>query len=179
MMADDKPQASIHVEDKMAGANELADWLDMSVKGVEALATARIAVRISHGKYLLKATIKNYVNHLRKAATGRDGATGKARSELLTIQAERQRFNLEVERGPWVKRADVLQEVCDQYRFVRSTILSAKSRIAGQLPHLMRQDLIVLDAVLREALTVLGTAKWEEVRSEQISDDGDHAPSAA
>jgi hypothetical protein len=98
--------------------------------------------RFARGKYLLKTTIRNAYERAVKHAAGRDSPTGKARSELLTIQAERAKFQLEAERGLWIRRSEVVSEVTAQYRFVRSSVLAAKSRIGNRLPHLSRTDLV-------------------------------------
>lgn len=58
-----------------------------------------------------------------------------------------------------------------QYRFVRSSVLAAKSRIGNRLPHLSRTDLVEIDDELRATLTTIGTTKCEEVLSYGRNDE--------
>jgi phage terminase Nu1 subunit (DNA packaging protein) len=164
-MADDKPQEQIRVEDKLVGPAEICDWLGISMKSFTHLAETRVAVPITRGKYLLKATVRACYERAIKSAAGRDSATGKARSELLTIQAKRAQFAMERETGGWVREADVCADVTEVFRIARNGMLRIPHRIAQDMPHLTRSDMTRIEDSTRAVLTELG-AEGERIVKE-------------
>jgi phage terminase Nu1 subunit (DNA packaging protein) len=158
MADDDKPQAPIRVEDKLVGPAEICDWLGISMKAFSHLAETRVAVPITRGKYLLKATIARCYERAIKSAAGRDSPTGKARTKLLEVQAQRAKFASEREMGGWVREADVCSDVREAFRIARDGMMRVPKRMAADSPHLTREDITRLEDSTRAVLTELGEA---------------------
>ena len=82
MADDDNPQAQVRVEDKLVGpASGFADWLGISMKAFSHLAETRVAVPITRGKYLLKATVRNGMgarSACRRVGTARAARRGRS-----------------------------------------------------------------------------------------------------
>jgi phage terminase Nu1 subunit (DNA packaging protein) len=173
MMADDdNPQAPIRVEDKLVGPAEICDWLGISMKAFSHLAETRVAVPITRGKYLLKATVRSCYERASKSAAGRDSASSAARAKLLEVQGQRQRFALERETGGWVREADVCADVREAFRIARNGMMGVPKRMAADSPHLTREDITRLEDSTRAVLTELGEAGEQIVK--EIEDAKQH-----
>jgi phage terminase Nu1 subunit (DNA packaging protein) len=145
----------LKIQDMVAGPNELAERLDLSIEHFQKLAKEQIAVRVATGKYLVFATILNYIRVLRKAATGRDGATGQARATLLSAQARIAELKEATLRGELVRASEVAAGNSAVFREIRSRHLALAARLGAKLPHLSLSDISVIDAEIRSFLTGL------------------------
>src|SRR6266851_1216497 len=136
---------------------ELADWLGLSSRTVSQHAITGVMIRASRGRYLLKASVRSYANHLSKAATGR-AATQRTdeRARLAKVQADTAEHKLAVSRGDYVRATDVEARWCSILRSVRSGCLALPSRIGAQIAHLTAHDITVIDGEVRAVLTELG-----------------------
>jgi hypothetical protein len=155
----DRP--SVKVDDMVSGPAELADKLGVTLKTFESLATERVAVRIAHGQYLVFATIKNYIERLRRTATGREGESAKEKQRLLKAQADRAEMQLKVERKDLVSFAEGVATAATMSHLFKSSLLAARTRLAGQLSLSRSDSEIVYEwacGVLKEISEVNGYA---------------------
>jgi phage terminase Nu1 subunit (DNA packaging protein) len=166
-----KPRPSIAVDDMVSGPAELADKLGVTLKTFESLATERVAVRIAHGQYLVFATIKNYIERLRRTASGREGESAKEKQRLLAAQARMAEFKESLMRGDVLSKSTVVHDVNSTFFVVRSAVLAAKARIGNHLPHLSRLDLVEIDNELRSSLTALGECRYNDDTAWTVSPD--------
>jgi hypothetical protein len=74
---------------------------------------------------------------------------------------QRGRFAYEAEQNEWIRVDRIAPLVIERFRMVRDGVLSAKSRIGGRLPHLGREDLQEIEAVLREIIEPMSKNKLE------------------
>jgi phage terminase Nu1 subunit (DNA packaging protein) len=133
---------------------ELGKWLGLSQKAVS---ENPAMVRVSRGRYALKASIAAYATALRAAATGRGSPTAIERARLIKAQADAAELKNATACGEMLDAAAVEREWSAVLRTVRSGCLAIPSRVAGRLPHLTRHDVSEIDAEMRAALTELGS----------------------
>jgi len=146
---------TVRVQDHLATVGDLCDWLDISEKSLSELITKRVVVRVAHGKYLLKQTVKNYIGVLRRAATGRDGATGRARGQLLSAQARLAEMKEQLLRGDLIRKSSAIAEWGADVRKTKARILSLPGRVSGRLPHLSLSDIAAIAAECNDLLVEL------------------------
>jgi phage terminase Nu1 subunit (DNA packaging protein) len=97
------------METETVSASELSSLLGVSKKTVAAWATAGVVKRTKHGEYDLRESIRGFARHMRDRGGDSTAlaAVSANRAELLKIQAERARFQLEQEREEWLALDDV------------------------------------------------------------------------
>lgn len=142
------------------GAADLGKWLGVSSQSVAAFANDGRVVRISRGKYDLKASIQAYTSHLREVAAARGGEVGvldlvQERARLAKEQADGHKMKNATLRRELLPRDEVEAEWTDIVRKLRSGMLAIPSRIRQRLS----LDAIAtaeIDRQVRDVLTVLG-----------------------
>lgn len=142
------------------GTGELADYLGVSSQSIAAFANDGKVVRISRGKYDLKASVQLYTSHLREVAAARGGETAvldltQERARLAREQADGQELKNRQLRRELVSASDVEREWSDILRKVRAGILAVTSRVRASAG-LTATQAVEMDAELRLALKDLG-----------------------
>ena len=89
-----------------------------------------------------------------------DGLTSQpveasARSRLTEAQAVAVETKNAVARGELISEAEVDAAWAEVALLVRTAVMDGVERAAGELPHMSRSDVAVLDRVMRGALTAL------------------------
>jgi phage terminase Nu1 subunit (DNA packaging protein) len=153
---------SVKIQDQLASPGDLCDWLGISLKSFESLATARVPVQVARGRYLLKASIQAIHKRALQAAAGREGGTVKARTSLLESQARLARLKEARLRGDLVDRREVIEQGSAIIRDSKAKVLAVPSRVAALLPHLTMADVSIIDAELRAALQELSETSFYE-----------------
>jgi phage terminase Nu1 subunit (DNA packaging protein) len=145
---------------KIVGTGELADYLGVSSQSIAAFANDGKVVRISRGKYDLRASIQTYTAHLREVAAARGGEAQildltQERARLAREQADGQELKNRQARKELVLASDVEREWSDILRKVRAGILAVTSRVRAAAG-LTAEQAVDMDAELRLALRDLG-----------------------
>jgi hypothetical protein len=139
-------------DDEVVSASTLARRLGITQTSVSRLAGDGVLVRAERGRYQAWASVRGYLDHFRKASSGKSSPASIARAKLLDVQARRTQFLYETERNEWVRVDAIGPVVVERFRLMRDGVLAAKDRIGGVLPHLNREDLAAIDDVLRETV---------------------------
>jgi hypothetical protein len=94
------------VELNIVGSGELADYLGVSSQSIAAFANDGKVVRISRGKYDLRASVQTYTSHLREVAAARGGE-----AQILDLTQERARLAKEQADGQELKNRQLRSEL--------------------------------------------------------------------
>lgn len=142
------------------GAGDLGEWLGVSSQSIAAFANDGKVVRVSRGKYDLKASVQTYTAHLREVAAARGGAAGvldlvQERARLAKEQADGHELKNAALRGELLPRDEVEAEWTDIVRKLRSGMLAIPSRIRQRLG-MDASATAEVDREIRDTLTVLG-----------------------
>lgn len=145
---------------KTVGTGELADYLGVTSQSIAAFANDGKVVRISRGKYDLKASVQTYTSHLREVAAARGGEgqildLNQERARLAREQADGQELKNRQLRKELVSASDVEREWSDVLRKVRAGILAVTSRVRASAG-LSAEQAVEMDSELRLALKDLG-----------------------
>jgi phage terminase Nu1 subunit (DNA packaging protein) len=152
------------------GAGELADYLGVSSQSIAAFANDGKVVRISRGRYDLRASVQTYTAHLREVAAARGGESQildltQERARLAREQADGQELKNRQARKELVPASEVEREWSDILRKVRAGILATTSRVRASAG-LTAEQAVEMDSELRLALKEMG-------------DDHDYPPGGA
>lgn len=139
-------------DDEIVNASTLARRLGITQTSVSRLAGDGVLVRAERGRYRAWASVRGYLDHFRKASSGKSSPASIARAKLLDIQAKRQQFLYEAEQNEWIRVDAIGPVVVERFRMTRDGMLAASARIGATLPHLAREDLAAIDDVLRETV---------------------------
>lgn len=162
-MSDKPAPSSITVNDMIAGGQELAGRIGISLKVFERLAIEGVMVRVSRGRYLVFGSIQNYIRKLTNAASGRDGGvTGAARVRLLNAQAEVAEIKQAALRGEFLPAKEVEEAWTAEVRQVRARCLALPARIAAKVPHLSHAEVALIDDEVRAFLHELADSSTYE-----------------
>jgi transposase/phage terminase Nu1 subunit (DNA packaging protein) len=144
--------------DEMVSASVLAGRLALTPTTVSKLGGNGIMIRNQRGAYALWPSIRSYVEHLRKASTGRESPTAVARSALLRIQKDRAQLSLDKESGR-------LMDIHEVNAYVLKILSDARQRalmlptIITQRASLSREQSAVAEDEVRRYLTDLAEAE--------------------
>ena len=135
--------------------DDLAILLGVVPRAVTEMARQDHVVRLSHGQYDLRKSIKAYCNHLR----------GRASSESLTAervrqtkeQADQLAFRNAKLKGELLSAVEVEQEWAGILRDVRAALLAIPTRIQQRVGTLTANDIAAIDREIRYTLTELGS----------------------
>ncbi len=146
---------------KIVTAAALADLIGVSPRTVADLTKRGVMVKAGAHGYVLRKSVRGYVDYLRKSLAGRGGETGIAtataeRARLAKEQADNLALRNAAMRGTLLDAAAAEREWSDILRMVRAGCLAVPSRAAQRLPHLSAHDLTEIDAEIRVVLTELG-----------------------
>lgn len=132
----------------------LAVILDLDMRSIRRLAASGIMVRADKGNYVLAPSVRNYVRHLREAASNRQPAEGSLSTESALLKAaQRKHYELKnkVASGELVPVEEIEPVWSRIVLGIRASFLSFPSRAAQELG-LSRDQAKVLARMIREAL---------------------------
>jgi phage terminase Nu1 subunit (DNA packaging protein) len=121
-------------ETETVSAGELASLLLVSRKTVAEWAALGIVVRVGHGRYDLRGSVKGFARHMRERNRGGDAAAvssvAQQRSRLLGLQADRVQIELDRVSTEMVPRSEVTAQWSRRFAGIRRTIMAWPSSIA-------------------------------------------------
>lgn len=134
--------------------DDLAILLGVVPRAITEMARQEHVIRISHGQYDLRKSIKAYCNHLR----------GRASSESLTAERTRQTkeaadhlaFKNAKLNGDLLSAVEVEQEWAGILRDVRAALLAIPTRMQQRVGTLTLADIAAVDHEIRDILNQLG-----------------------
>ena len=149
------------MENTEISGRELAAMLGVSQRTVTSLANDGIVLKAEQGRYDMVQSVKLYCAHLRNTASGRGGkenveALSDERARLAKEQADGHALKNAQMRGELVAVADVDMTWGTMVRDLRAGVLAIASRVASRLNHLSKDDVLVIDDEIRDALKILG-----------------------
>ena len=147
--------------DLEVSARDFALVIGVSGVTVAALAKDGVIERSARGKFMKDASVRAYCEHLRMVAAGRGGreaieSLSDERARLAKEQADGHALKNAQMRGELVPVADVDMTWGTMVRDLRAGVLAIASRIASRLNHLSKDDVLVIDDEIRDALKILG-----------------------
>lgn len=138
---------------------ELGAWLDLSPRSIREHAAAGRLVPRGKG-FALQASVRAFSRWQREAMAGRGGQEyQEARTRREQANAEMAELKLAEAQGRVLDAAEVERLWTGANLRCRNHILAVVKKLGMLLGHLSRADLVVIDRLLREALTELGTGK--------------------
>lgn len=143
---------TINEKDFIGTLDDLCLWCAISRNTAQDYADKGVFVAVSPGKYGLVKSTNNYIERLRKAASGRGGPIETARAKLIEAQtklAEKKAGALSGELVP-IKEVEVYW--ASVLKAVRAAVLAIPTRIAARVPGV---GLPIVDAMDREIRDVL------------------------
>lgn len=167
----------------------LAQLFDCDERTIRNLAKRGVIVKAARGQYVLAASIRNYVRHLRDQASGRQG-----RDELIDAvtenallrrsQREGQELKNAMLAGQVIRKDDLFPAWARVVRAVRANVLALPNKIAFAMPHLTPHDREMIDQLTRDALYDAAMSdtppQADVVGPDQVADEraiaGSHSP---
>jgi terminase small subunit / prophage DNA-packing protein len=134
---------------------EIAGLFGVSRKTVAAWTNAGILVRTGRGRFDFVRSVRGLAKHRQRSEPSGDATAGSARSRLTEAQAIAVETKNAVARGELISEAEVDAAWAEVALLVRTAVMDGVERAAGELPHLSRTDVSVIDRVMRGALTAL------------------------
>lgn len=149
-MANGEGAATVPVE-------TLAQLFDCDQRTIQYLAKEGIIVKAGRGRYVLAASIRNYVRHLRETAagrTGRDQSIDAVTEGALLKRSQREGQDLKnrILAGQVIKKEELFPAWARIVRSVRASVLALPGKIGFAIPHLTPHDREVIDQLVRDAL---------------------------
>ena len=135
---------------------EIATFLGIGTSRVRTLARDGHLVKVSRGRFDVRASLAAYLSRLRDGAVKGGGQVpDDLKAEKLRL-AKHQADKIEIQnaaaRGELVRSADVEREWANVLRDVRSTMLAVPSRVGSKLAHLTAHDVAEIDREIKAAL---------------------------
>lgn len=135
---------------------EIAAFLGIGTSRVRTLARDGHLVKVSRGRFDVRASLRNYLARLRDGAVKGGGQVpDDLKAEKLRLarqQADKLELANAAARGELVRSADVEREWANVLRDVRSTMLAVPSRVGSKLAHLTAHDVAEIDSEIKAAL---------------------------
>lgn len=134
---------------------ELAAFLGIGTSRVRTLARDGDLVKVSRGRFDVRASLAGYLARLRDGAVKAGPQTDELKAEKLRLareQADKLELANAAARGDLVRAADVEREWANVLRDVRSTVLAVPSRVGSKLAHLTAHDVSEIDSEIKAAL---------------------------
>ena len=154
--------------------HQLAESLGMSVRNIQILEQRGIAVRVSHGRYDLHSTIRNYIKSLQAEASPADTEFELQRTRVYRARAEILEAQSQALRGQLHDAELVKEVVTEGISDIRAKFLAIPTRLAPILadePDPAKCSEIIRDAVY-EALTECSKYNGREVVRRYLARQG-------
>ncbi len=143
-------------------AAELGGWLGLSTKTIATHAASKVLVRAERGRYELQASVRNYCEHLRKSASGRNTTTSAEKARLTKTQADVAEFKFAVQRGLYLLASETESNLSNTLRLVRAGMLTVPSQISVRVPDLPQDIINEIYLVVRDVLIETATKIGDE-----------------
>jgi phage terminase Nu1 subunit (DNA packaging protein) len=155
-------------EMETVSASELASLLLVSRKTVAEWAALGVVVRIGHGRYDLRESVRGFAKHMHERDRGGDVAAvasvAQERARVLRLQGDRIEREAAKEAGKLVDADAFGEAMTITCRGLRIHMMLIPQRVGGRAPHLSRQDIGLIDAEVRDALTEVSTMSLGQLR---------------
>jgi len=153
------PLTQINDDIELSGAALAQIWA-CDERTVRTYAERNIAVKSGRGRYLLKASTRNLIEHLRETASGRGGhdaveSLTAERARLAKEQADGHALKNQLARGELIEAAIVQDRWSDVCATVRARMLAIPTLASGEMPAMTRAEIDVIDRLIRAGLTEL------------------------
>ncbi len=147
-------------DDILVDVATLASVFACDERTVRGYAERGIAVKSGRGRYLLKASTRNLIEHLRETASGRGGheaveSLTAERARLAKEQADGHALKNQLARGELIEAAIVQDRWSGVCASIRQKMLAIPTQAAAAMPAMSRAEIDVLDRLIRDALTEL------------------------
>ena len=139
----------------------LASLLDLDARSIRRLAASGIMVRANKGNYALAPSVRNYVRHLREAASNRQPAEGSLLTESALLKAA-QRKHYELKNKVASGELVPVEEIEPVWSRIVLGIRQAMLAIPGKARIVMgldREEAMVLTGLVRDALKTAAADK--------------------
>jgi phage terminase Nu1 subunit (DNA packaging protein) len=120
-------------DDAIVTGPELAKLLGITPTTVSKLGGDGTVVRCGRGRYRLGPSVRGYCESHRKASSHRTSPTQTERARVLRLQGDRLEQQMKVERKDLVSFAEGVATAATMSHLFRSSLLAARTRLAGQL----------------------------------------------
>jgi phage terminase Nu1 subunit (DNA packaging protein) len=172
-MVDTPPPATI--EPGQIDLPSMAWLFDCSARQIQKLAKRGIAVRIASGRFDEKASVRNYVRHLREQAAGRVGQDPAADGVAASVawkeaNTELVRLRLQKEAGQVVGIEEVREIWGRIARGLRQFVLALPGKIAFEVPTLSAFDRGVIERICRDELEDAALARGFNINDQTAGD---------
>lgn len=141
-------------EDKsyIVTTQQISEIFGMTPRNIQLLTQKGVFVKVAHGKYDLRRSIKKYVESLVEKAGPEEGEIDNQKETGLWTRARREKAELEVKiiKGDLHRSVDVERIMNDMLGAFRGRLLSLPSKIAPQL--LGMTEIPVIKETLKEAV---------------------------
>ena len=162
--------------DTIVTTNELAEWCDCSPQTIETYASRNIVVRVARGQYMLKASLKNFIAHLRSEKGGANSPTIPLKARLLASQARQAERKEAILAGEFLSAAEHEAEMAQLVAISRSGLLALPSRLAGRFPYLTPPEIAEIESEVRSIMTEMSSG---DIPTGPESPSGLHTAEAA
>jgi terminase small subunit / prophage DNA-packing protein len=142
LLGDKSPRYAVSLPD-------LAATLGLSIRSVNQLAVAGVVVRTGRGEYDLQASVRNYIDKLKKPE-------GDSKERLTAAQADLAELKLQEARNELVQASEVETKWASILSSLRASFMGIPARVQTQLGHLSQHDVELIDREIRDTLLELG-----------------------
>jgi phage terminase Nu1 subunit (DNA packaging protein) len=114
---------------------EISEIFGLSDRRVQQLVKEGALVKVSRGKYDLKASVQRYIEYIKEQAEKTEEELDQTREKTLLIRANRQKVELELQimRGELHRSEDVRRVMNDMLGAFRARVLAIPSKVAPRL----------------------------------------------
>lgn len=137
---------------------EIAAFLGIGTSRVRTLARDGHLVKVSRGRFDVRASLAAYLSRLRDGAVKAGPVTDEMKAaKLRQTEAAAQKIEIQnaAARGELLPAAAVASEWAGILRTVRAGLLAVPSRVSARLGHLTAHDLSEMDLEIRAVLAEL------------------------
>jgi terminase small subunit / prophage DNA-packing protein len=151
------------------GASELAALLLVSRKTIAEWAATGVVVRVGHGRYDLRESVRGFAKHMRERDRGGDVAAvasvATERARLLSVQRKRAEHEFARECGNLISADEFGEAMTTVCRGPKVHFMQVPSRVAGAAPHLTHDDVERVKEAVWNALGEVANMPLTEVRA--------------
>jgi terminase small subunit / prophage DNA-packing protein len=148
-------------EMETVSASELAALLLVSRKTIAEWAALGVVVRVGHGRYDLRESVKGFAKHMRERDRGGDVAAvasvATERAGLLAVQRKRAEHEFERELSKWIPADEVTRQWTHRFSGIKAQIMALSSRF----PYLDHMTVARIDEEAREFLNEIADGKYD------------------
>ncbi|MGZ0084569.1 hypothetical protein ACWNXI_03035 [Caldibacillus thermoamylovorans] len=134
----------------VVSTSEIAEIFGLSDRRIRQLEKEEALVKISRGKYDLKASVQRYITFIKEQAEKTEEELDLTKEKTLLTRANRQKVELELQimRGELHRSEDVRRVMNDMLSAFRARVLAIPSKTAPRL--LAQTDLAVVQDIIKK-----------------------------